>query len=371
MMQEIQLFHDAVNDPKSYLSSIQADSKKIIGYLCSYAPEELIDAAGFHPVRLFPSGSEILYAENHVQAYCCSMVKGVLEDSLAGRLDYLYGTVFPHTCDTIQRLSDIWRLNTHYDFFCDVAMPVKLNSQKARQYMKDVLKKFRTDLESASGKKITDSDLSASIAEYNVIRKNLLKIQNLKSENPDLIKGADLYAIIKGSMIMDRKELTTLLPAIASRLENTDISSPRRKRLVFSGSLCDFPDIYSMIEAAGAMVAADDLCTGVRWFDTLMPQNSDPMDALTARYFDRAVCPAKHRNTTQRGEDLAELVKNHNADGVIFMLQKFCDPHAFDYPFLKEFLEKQGIKNTLIEMDGRPQGTGQLSTRIETFIQMI
>ena len=55
----------------------------------------------------------------------------------------------------------------------------------------------------------------------------------------------------------------------------------------------------------------------------------------------------------------------------IFMLLKFCDPHAFDYPYLKECLDREGIKNMLIEMDDQQQSLGQLSTRLETFIQMI
>ena len=370
-IKEIEEFHDAINDPNAYATKIKTEIRPIIGYLCSYAPEELIDAAGFHPLRLFSSGSDIFHADSHFQAYCCSLVKGVLEDSLSGRLDFLFGTIFPHTCDTIQRLSDIWRMDGRYEFFADVVMPVKLNTQSARKYMKDVLIKFKKELESASGKTITDSDLSKSMVKYNIIRKNLLKIQNLKSENPGVIKGGDLYAIIKGSMVMDRNELALLLPKIVSKLENCEALKNDSKRIVFSGSVCDLPDIYSMIEDAKGVVIADDLCTGLRSYDHLMAEDTDPMEALVSRYFDRIICPAKHKNINERGEKLVKLVKQYNSDGVIFMLQKFCDPHSFDYPYMKELLDKNKIKSTLIEIDDRQQNIGQLSTRIETFIQMI
>ncbi len=53
------------------------------------------------------------------------------------------------------------------------------------------------------------------------------------------------------------------------------------------------------------------------------------------------------------------------------MLLKFCDPHAFDYPYLKEYLDKENIPNLMIEMDDQQQNLGQLSTRLETFSQMI
>lgn len=370
-MEEYQAFHKAIKDPGSLGSAINAAGKKIIGYMCSYGPEEIIHAAGFHPMRLFPSKSEIMLAENHLQTYCCSLVRGILEDSLAGRLDFLAGTVFPHTCDSIQRLSDIWRLNGRHGFFADVVMPVKLNSQSARDYMKAVLKTFKKDLETAAGKTISNDDLSKSISTFNVIRKNLSRIYSLQSKRPGLIKGSDLHALIKGSMLMNRDELAAILPTITGNLEKMIVPDTRAKRVVLSGSVCDLPDMYSMIEEAGGVVVADDLCTGQRWFEGELSETIDPLESITSRYMDRIVCPAKHKGITARGEYLANLIRDHHADGVIFTLLKFCDPHGFDYPYLKEVMAKEGRKSMLLEMDGQQQRSGQLSTRIETFIHMI
>jgi len=370
-MKEIVPFHNAVQDPGALAVNIKSRSKKIIGYMCSYAPEELIHAAGFHPMRLFSSKSDISLAEKHLQAYCCSLVRGVLEDSLAGRLDFLDGTVFPHTCDSIQRLSDIWRLNTNYGFFADVVMPSKLNTQSARAYMKQVLEKFKKDLEKAIGRSISDEDLGKSISLFNGIRKNLARIYELKSKNPGIINGADLYAVIKGSMLMDRDALSDLLKDLVHALESKETVPFQGKRLILSGSVCDMPDIYSLMETSGGCVVADDLCTGQRWFDGQIPENLSPMEALTDRYALRAVCPAKHSGNTNRGEHIVNLAENHRADGVIFALLKFCDPHSFDYPYMKEFLDKAGIKSLHLELDDQQQGLGQLSTRLETFISMI
>ncbi|WP_299983115.1 2-hydroxyacyl-CoA dehydratase subunit D [Desulfobacula sp.] len=370
-MKEIKVFHNAIKDVPAIASKIKENQKKIIGTLCSYAPEELIYAAGFHPMRLFSSKSDIVLAEQHLQAYCCSLVRGVLEDSLSGQLDFLYGTVFPHTCDSIQRLSDIWRMNGRYEFFADVVLPAKVNTQSARTYMVDVLTKFKKDLETAAGREITDTDLRDSIKKFNLIRKNLSKIYALQSKKPGIIKGADLYAIVKGSMVMDRDEVADLLPAIVANLEKMDAPEKCGKRIVVSGSICDSPDIYTAIEAAGGVIVGDDLCTGQRWFEGEVLNDGNPVNAIATRYMDRIICPAKHSSPTARGENMISLARKNRADGVIFMLLKFCDPHAFDYPYLKEFLEKEGIKNLLIEMDDQQQNLGQLSTRFETFIHYI
>jgi benzoyl-CoA reductase subunit C len=370
-MKEIDFFHTAIKDPAALAAGIGTNSRKIIGYMCSYAPEELIYAAGFHPMRLLSSKSDISRAENHLQTYCCSLVRGVLEDSLAGRLDYLDGTVFPHTCDSIQRLSDIWRLNTDYGFFADVVMPAKLNTESARAYMTQVLKKFKADLENAIGHPIPPADLEASICLFNRIRKHLSRIYELKSQSPGIIKGTDLFAIIKGAMIMDRQELADRLETIVRLLEKKDAPPSSAKRIILSGSICDMTDIYSLVESSGGTVVADDLCTGNRWFEGMIPEDIDPLEALTARYANRAICPAKHSGNTTRGENLVALARKHRADGVIFALLKFCDPHAFDYPYMKEFLDTAAIKSLHIELDDQQQGQGQLSTRLETFVHMI
>ncbi len=375
-MQEIKIFSNALNDIPAMVSKIRekkkAKNEKIIGHLCSYAPEEIIHAAGFHPIRLFSSKSDIILAENHLQAYCCSLVRGVLEDSLSGKLDFLDGTVFPHTCDSIQRLSDIWRMNKKYSFFADVVLPVKLNTHSSKTYMVDVLTKFKTEIETAAGRKITDEDLHTSIKTFNVIRKNLSEIYELQSKKPGIIKGSDLYTLVKGSMIMDRDEVATLLPVIAAKLKKMKAPEKQGKRIIISGSICDSPDIYTAIEEAGGVVVGDDLCTGQRWFEgEIDAKNENPVNAIADRLMTRITCPAKHAGTVARGEHIVSLAKKNKADGVIFMLLKFCDPHAFDYPYLKEFLEKQNIKTILIEIDDQQQSAGQLSTRFETFIHMI
>jgi len=371
MTDRFKIFHDAVNDRPALASQIQGQ-RKIIGHLCSYTPEELVHAAGFHPMRLFSSKSDIIMAEEHLQAYCCSLVRGVLEDSLSGRLDFLSGTVFPHTCDSIQRLSDIWRMKAKYEFFADVLLPAKLDTESARTYMVDLLNRFKADLENASGNKITDEILNNSISIFNRIRQSLSRIYSLQSEYPGIIRGSDLYALIRGAMVMDRKTAAYLLEQIADELGEGPFPEEDQSatRIILTGSICDSPGFYQAIEDGGGVVVGDDLCTGQRWFDGLVEETGDPVAAIADRYITRINCPAKHISNTFRGEHLVSLAKKNRAQGVVFALLKFCDPHEFDYPYLKDFLDKEGIRHTLIEMDDQQETLGQLSTRLETFIHM-
>jgi len=374
LMKLLDEFHGIRDDPYTYGKKLKAErNRKIIGYFCSYTPEEIIYAAGIHPMRLFGAQGEITLADTHFQAYCCSLVRGALEGALKGKLNFLDGTVFPHTCDSIQRLSDVWRLNTSFGFFADVVLPVKLNSESARRYMTDVLSKFRKNLEKGFGRRIEDQHLRKAIDTYNHIRTYLEQIYSLHSENPHIISGSDVYAIVRASMIMDRDDLLDKLPAVVEGIKrgDTEADNGTKKRILLVGGICNHPDVYRILEKSGGSVIWDDLCTGSRYFSGIIDNSGDPVESLANRYMERPVCPAKHLSVTSRGEHLVNLVKEKEADGVIFLLLKFCDPHAFDYPHMKEYCNRQGIPCMVLEIEDRLPTEGQLLTRFETFMHML
>ena len=361
-------------DPYKYTAEYKkSTSRKVVGYFCSYTPEELIFAADALPFRIFGVNERIHLSDSHLQSYCCSLVRRSLEDALSGHLNFLDGVVFPHTCDSIQRLSDIWRLNLSFAFHIDVILPVKLNSESAREYLTDIIRKFRRDLEIAINTSISDESLKHSIIIYNRIRSGIRRIYELRQVNPDVINGSDVHTIIRSSMIMDRNLYLKKLDEIVTELEakKNDKRNTERKRLVLSGGTCSHPDFYQMIEEAGGVVVWDDFCTGSRYFEDLINTDIDPITAISERYLNRIVCPAKHSSLTGRVESLLEMVKKNNAEGVIFLFLKFCDPHAFDYPYLKDALDSEGIPNMLIEVEDQLPSEGQLKTRLEAFLEMI
>ena len=374
-MDKIADLRNIVENPYAYLKKIkETGNKKIVGYVCSYAPEELIYASGALPVRLFGADAGISRADLHLQAYCCSLVRGILDEALAGRLDVLDGMVFPHTCDSIQRLSDIWRINLPGIFHTDVVLPVKLTSPASKQYFADVLKRFTKDLERALGRSISLDDLKRSVRTYNAIRTQMTNLYALRRENPQAISGRDYHTLIRAGMIMDREQyldaLTSILADLAKRAPDKT-QKTKASRLMLTGSVCSAPDIYTAIENAGGVVVCDDLCTGARYFGGRIEENLPPITAIAQRYSTRLICPAKHSGLTDRGDHLVRMVEDCRAQGVIFLLLKFCDPHAFDYPYIKDMLDRKKIPSMLLEVDQSSQAGGQLETRLETFIQIL
>lgn len=360
-----------LGNPYEYVANLKKKTgKPVLAYMCSYTPEEIVYAAGMHPFRIFGQVEAISKADAHLQAYSCSLVRGALEDALQGKLSFVDGAVFPHTCDSIQRLSDVWRLNAGMKHHFDVVWAVKLNTPGARKYMHDVLVRFVKELEQSFGVKITDEKLKKAITTYNEIRSLLKTIWQLKSDNKSALSGSQMNALIKAAMIMDRDEVSANLKQLIPSVELSP-QNETRKRIMLIGGICNHPDIYDYIEASGGVVVWDDLCTGSRYFEGAIATDKEPLQAIADRYYERNICPAKHRDYYTRAETIKAMIKQHNVQGAIFLYLKFCDPHSFDYPYLKEALDEIGVPSILLELEQQLPSEGQMKTRLEAFIDMM
>jgi len=338
-----------------------------MGYICTYAPEEIIHTAGFTPVRLRIGPEPPTRAEAHLPGFTCALCRSVLHQALHGDLAFLSGLVFPHTCDTLQVLADIWRENFPDLFVATMGQPLNLGSPDARPYLVAELQRFRQDLAGFSRHPITDDALRASIRLHNETRHLLSQLDERRSR----LSTRSFYAAVAASMVMPKEQFNPLAAELV-KLLNGEAPRSEGPCLILVGSVLDDPAILDLVDDLGACVASDDLCTGSRYFDQPIAEtrDADPLEALADRYLKRRPCPTKHNPHWQRGRHLLELVKEKKADGVVFVLQKFCDPHAFDYAMLKETLDAADVPHLLLELEHTP-AVGQLRTRLEAFLEIL
>lgn len=336
-------------------------NRRAVGYLCSYVPEELIHAAGFTPIRIMPNTAPAMRADAHLQAYTCSMARSCLDQALAGKLDFLDGVVFAHTCDTMQGLSDIWRQSLPHRYVETVVGPVALNSPHARRYAVAELRRLAGSLEKHFGDPITDDALRASIRLYNERRRALAHF-NAQRESFTVVEW---FNVMNAALLMAPEEFSAPAPSRA-----VPADSPSKVRLALVGSTIDEPALPQILDGAGAQVVADDFCNGARYFDTLVAEGGDPFEALAERELTRLPCPCKHRDLNQRENHLLKMVQEHRVQGVIFYLKKFCDPHAWDYVPLAAALDRVGIPHLQLEAE-QVSAMGQTRVRVEAFLEMI
>ncbi len=326
-----------------------------VGYLCTYTPKELIDAAGFTPIRIFAGNDQISLATAHIQSYACSQSRGSFERALKGELD-IQAVVFTRCCDTLMRLADIWERNTRMKVY-NLEFPTRID-EKSREYYIRELKDFVKVLESWGGR-ITLESIRESLSLYRELEEKLKKLFDVKPDYDAAIKVQEMNVRDAVRFVDDRlKE--------AEKLAD-------RPRILVTGSVCPFVEVYRLFEDAGFAVK-DDICTGTRFFTFNTPWRDvasidDALSFIAERYFSKSPCPTKHFGNDYRFRYVMDLAED--CDGVVFLLLKFCEPHFYDYPQLKEKLEEMGKKVLLLELEFPIASYEQLRTRIEAFYEVI
>jgi benzoyl-CoA reductase/2-hydroxyglutaryl-CoA dehydratase subunit BcrC/BadD/HgdB len=341
-----------------------------VGFFCPFVPEELIHAAGALPFRLMGTAIKMSHAQAHLPTNCCHLVKSSLESLLQGELDFLKGIIFSHSCDTMQGLADIWALQKRIPLQFNLMIPSRLNSEPSRIYLRSEIERFKNFLESNVGK-ITPQDLKASIRLFNRIREKVAEIYARRPKGYREISGSDFARIIRAGYLMDRRRYLELLDEFLNVLPETPEGSENPVPVYLAGNMTHDDPYFSYIEEAGAVILQDDLCSGTRFLRLMVPEDIDPMEGLTNRYFTSFVCPNKHQGAYAHAETLLGEVQKSGARGVIFLLYKYCETHFFDYPDLKQALEIKGIPTLLLEVEDPSFSVGQLKTRIQAFVEML
>jgi len=155
-------------------------------------------------------------------------------------------------------------------------------------------------------------------------------------------------------------------------LEEGEAPADGRTPLLVSGSVCTIPDLMELILELGADVVDDDLCSGHRYFDTYVDEADTPEEALAKRMWGRVNCPAKHQCIEDRIEHLLRQVQDSGAQGVIFYLQNFCEPHLFDIPYVRDRLQEElEVPSLVLESELQSFSRGQMRTRLQAFIETI
>lgn len=357
-------------DPYPQLARLREEGDRPIGIFCSYTPEEILHAAGMTPVRLMGAVRSLTYADAHLQAYCCSLARTDLDMALAGELGYLEGAVFVQTCDTMMRLSDIWRRNTNFAYHGDLVLPIRMGEEMSLPFLIEEVRRFRRGVEEFIGHEIWDDALEESFHVYNRNRRLAERLYRLRIGKPGAIDGLSAMAGVVAGFWMRREKHNEMLHHLIERLEETEPSTSGRFPLLVSGSICATPDLMELILELGADVVDDDLCCGHRYFDTLLEEDAPPEEALARRMWERVNCPAKHQCREDRASRLLKQVQESGARGVVFFLQSFCEPHLFDIPYLKGRLQEElGVPSLVLESELQSFSRGQLRTRLQAFIE--
>lgn len=381
---EMGYFYDLFKDIYCAGKSIpQLHERSVIGTLCIQVPEELVYAADGVPVRLCSGayafdqiGAEFMPAKS------CPLVKSTIgmmhiNQSLPAQLPHTI--VIPTTCD--QKKKAGYMLEDMGFKIYHLELPSMKDSEDGRLYWQNSIKRFSAWLERITGRRITRRGLRESILKTNRARAEFRKFYNLRKAMPSIIYGKDAFLVSNAYFFDDIERWTGALSWLNNELEGmlsrgVSVSNRHAPRILFTGSPSIFPNLKLplLIEQTGGVVVADEVCSSNRLlYDAVTydePSLYDMIPAIADRYLKPCTCPCFVKNEDRKRRLLA-MVREFSVDGVVYQAFSGCHLYEMEHKGIGKMLETEGIPMLYIETDYSSEDTGQLSTRIEAFMESI
>lgn len=361
-----------------YLEKWKSLGKKIIGYTCSYLPEEIVFAADMLPYRL--RGIETkstTIGDTYFGPFICSYPKCVLQLVGEGRYQFLDGAVITPGCDSMRRIDECWRKcgddvsGVVPEFFYYYGVPHK-NADYSLDWFVEETRKLISALEKQFQVEITDDKLSSAIKVFNQGRVLQRKFEDLRRRDPSVVSGADALAVMIAGKAMPQTRYTGLLEDFLRQLSQAGEDFSNRKRLMLVGSANDDVELLRVIEGTRGVIVSDTLCFGPRKQDDLVEEEGDPVRALAKRYLGNVTCPRMFGQYKKRLEMLVDQVEEARIDGVILQNIRFCDLHGSENGLFEKALEERGIPTIRLEREYGPLvESGRIKMRIDAFMERL
>ncbi len=361
--------------PNQFIDAWKAQGKKVVGTVCCHIPEELIYAADVLPIRIRATGcTDDTEAALWMSSFSCSFARGCLEQMSNGALDFMDGVIFSDGCDMIHRIYDNWDYNDKSQKFRHQFYAPRIVHENAPQYFKEDVELLKDALEKWTGNKITEEKLANAIRIYNESRTLMNRLYELRKQPNPPVSGEDCLQWTLASMSMPKDIFNKLLGGFLARIGQVPPVTGKRARLVWCGGPVDEPSYLKIFEDAGALIVNDFQCYGrARNIDLIpAPKAGETwLDTMTETYLNRPVCPRMCTQHKEIQDIIIDMVKEYNADGVIYAWIKNCEVWGAELPRMKTRFEEEGIPMLGIEREQFQSNAGQVGIRIEAFLEML
>lgn len=366
------------------------NQKKVFGYFCCVAPEELIYAADILPVKLSGSKEPVEVVDNHVVRYACPYARSILDLAGRGVYDYLDGVLTCNTCDILSRCEYYWRvLDTREKptvlgveltpYVLYIKHPEKISGRGVHDFLKGEYRTFKQQLEREQKIIITDEKLEETIEIYNEHYDLIEQLHNYRRQDPPAINGSETFEVEFSSMLMPKDLHNKLLKEYLDQLSQRMPKADTPIRLYLSGGGIDqfTYKLYHIIEQCGAQVVAEDIGVGKSYLHRHIKTNLSPLDAIVEYRLD-VHCPHTmgadyypHKND-ERFEFIKNTLNGNRIDGAIFFVPLYCECRNTEYPRLKEDFKKEfNVPTLYLDHDYSQGSLDEASAKIEAFIEMI
>jgi benzoyl-CoA reductase/2-hydroxyglutaryl-CoA dehydratase subunit BcrC/BadD/HgdB len=362
-----------------------ARGTRVVGLVGNTIPRELVIACGFYPVLIAAQpGAPTPGADVYMEDVISPETKCLFELATGGELEFLDLLVLSRPYSQLYYyLKEVYRLGRAprlpalhmFDLMQSQREAVRrynehqvasLTARLERVGASDDGESVEARSQPVRGPHQSDSNLRSAIAITNRVRG--LQRELIARRWQRMLSGVDaLQALGAGYFLAPSTYAELLAEYVAQLRPDADLAHRRPGVLVLASEPLSHLDLHRALEAAGALVIAEDDWWGSRAPGADIASEAQPTEAILRKYWlDAAsaqVTPADAREAWFRANAAREEV-----DGVVFYLPPSDRQLGWDYPRLKAWLTEHGKPSILLRSEAADQLQQQLGEWLATLM---
>ena len=364
-------FSAVAANPKAQLDAHIEAGKKVVGVGPYYIPEEIVYAAGAIPFGVWGRMGTASKAREYFPPFYCSICQMTLEMGLNHELDKLSAMIVASLCDTQRGFSQNFRVGVTQVPMIFVSQPQNRNTSAGRAYAAASYEELRRGVGEAVNEIIDDERLHAAIKLYNEWRKAMRDFLALAGRRPACISVAARNDVVEAGYYMDKAEHLKLVRELNELLSAEPENTEGYKRIVVSGVISNIPAVIEALDENKFAVVADDVAKESRALQMDVPETGDPIEALAEGFCNIKNDSILYDADKTHIDHVVDIARENEADGVVLLLAKFCDPEEFDQPLLVKACRAAGLPIISVEVDQSTSSYEQARTQLETFAELL
>ena len=311
--------------------------------LSGFAPEAICDTVRFTKYN----------GERNIPLYC-----GYASDFISQVKNDISvdGAVFPKSCDSSRSIMSYLDMEEN-KFLYEISVPAR-QDKLAISYFATELRNYRDALEKYFDTSILDSDILERMDFLNVRNK---KIQKLYSRLEKIEYAAYLKDIHNMLQLPLREQVDYMFEG---RAANEGIP------VYIVGSFLSNLSIAEVIERAGLNVVGDNLPESGRLVSTPhFAAEEDVFMEIAKTQLSARLSPTQNNFKSILACDMNQIRECH-AKGVVFVVQKYCEPYQYLYSVYEKRLKQLDIPYTKLAVTDT-EDDGKASLVLETFAELL
>ena len=352
---------------------------RLAGCLCSYTPQEVLDAGNIAAVSLCGTSNEtIADAEAVLPKNLCPLIKSTYGFAYTEKCPYTYFSdiiIGETTCDGKKKMYEL--LNELKETYI-----LQLPQGQGRSYANDIwyeeVKLLIKKLEEKFGIEITEQQLREAVQKRNRLRKALCEMYNMQATCPPAMYGTEMMlALQRGGFTFDVdkqiEQIETLVEKAKTAYEAGERPVPKSaKRILITGCPTGgvIQKVGMVVENNGGVIVCLDDCGGERTRSRFIDENAEDIVRAISDSYLGINCSIMTPNDG-RLENTKKMIEKYKVDGVIDVVLQAC--HTFNVESYKtrEMVEELGVPYLKLETDYSTTDSGQIETRIAAFIEIL